>query len=64
MATLTVVCDECGQEVDGLIEPGTMPNGDAFIMTGGFYLFDFGVSCDDCVEGESGPQPGAECGKD
>lgn len=56
MTTITVVCDECGQEVAGLIDAGTMPDGEAFIMTGGFYIYDCGISCDDCVHGESGPE--------
>jgi len=47
--TITVVCDECGQEVEGLISAGTTPDGEAFIMTGGFHLYEFGVSCDECV---------------
>ena len=55
MASITVVCDECGETVDGLIDCATTPDGEAFIMTGGFYLYDFGVSCDDCVAGENGP---------
>jgi hypothetical protein len=56
MPPITVQCDECGVLIDGLIEAGTMPNGDAFMMTGGFELYETGVSCDECVEGERGPE--------
>jgi len=55
MTVITVVCDECGSEVEGLIGTATDPNGEAILMTGGFRLFEFGVSCDDCVHGDSGP---------
>ena len=56
MASITVVCDECGSEVDGLIAAETLPDGDAFIMSGGFHLYEFGVSCDACVHGDEGPE--------
>lgn len=55
MTTLTVVCDECGREVEGLIDAATTPDGEAFIMTGGFYLYESGVSCDECVQVITGP---------
>lgn len=55
MSSITVVCDECGQEVEGLIDAATTPDGEAFIMSGGFYLYENGVSCDDCVHGNAGP---------
>jgi len=49
MTTLTVICDECEEQVDGILTAETLPNGDPIIMTGGFRLYDSGVSCDDCV---------------
>lgn len=52
MASITVVCDECGEQVEGLIDAGTKPDGEAFLMTGGFYIYESGVSCDECVSGE------------
>jgi hypothetical protein len=59
MTTITVVCDGCGREVEGLIDAGTTPDGEAFLMTGGFYLYEFGVSCDECVQGATGPETSA-----
>jgi len=53
MSNITVVCDECDQRVEGLIDVATTPNGEAFIMSGGFYLYENGVSCDGCVQGNS-----------
>lgn len=51
MGDITVICDECGETVEGLIDAATTPDGDAVILTAGFYIYDSGVSCDDCVAG-------------
>lgn len=56
MSAITVVCDECGREIEGLIDAGTTPDGEAFIMSGGFYMFENGISCDECVQGITGPE--------
>lgn len=53
MSQITVVCDECGEQVNGLIDTATTPDGDSIIMTAGFYIYDTGVSCDACVSGDN-----------
>jgi hypothetical protein len=57
MSHITVVCDECGGTVDGLIDAATAPRGEAVVLTGGFQLHENGASCDDCVFGDTGPGP-------
>lgn len=50
MSNLTVVCEDCGNVVEGIIDAVVTKNDEPLIMTGGFRLEHDGAYCDDCAE--------------
>jgi len=55
MSDLTVVCEQCDNRIDGIIDATTHTvRGvtEPVLMTGGYQLTDNGAVCDDCYYGE------------